>query len=88
MSALISNLTVQDQRRRYNALKNYFMAGFSYEEISNFLFRFHRTKITIRHLNNLLRQCNLQRRENHSDINTVITFIQDELKGSSLCFGY
>ena len=88
MSALISNLTVQDQRRRYNALKNYFMAGFSYEEICNFLFRFHRIKITIRHLNRLLRQCNLQRRGNHSNINTVIKFIQDELKGFSSCFGY
>ena len=84
MPALISNLTVQGQRRRYNALKNYFTAGFSYEEICSFLFHFHRIKITIRHLNHLLSQCNLQRRENHSDIKTVITFIQDELKVSSL----
>ena len=38
MSALTSNLTMQDQHRRYNALKN------------------------------------------HSDINTVIKFIQDEMK--------
>ena len=52
-----------------------------------FFFRFHRIKIITRHLNRLLRQCNLQLRGNHSDINTVITFIQDELKGSSLCFG-
>ena len=88
MSALTINLTVEDQHRRYNALKNYFTAGFSYEEICNFLFRFHRIKITIRHLNRLLRQCNLQRRGNHSNINTVIKFIQDELKGSSLCFCY
>ena len=88
MFAFTSNLTVQDQHRRYNALKNYFMAGFSYEEICNFLFRFHRMKIAIRHLNRLVRQYNLQRRGNHSNINTVIKFIQDELKGSSLCFGY
>ena len=53
-----------------------------------FLFRFQRIKITIRHSNRLLRQCNLQRRGNHSDINNVIKVIQDELKGSSLCFGY
>ena len=39
-------------------------------------------------MNRLLRQCNLQRRGNHSNINTVIKFIQDELKGSSSCFGY
>ena len=39
-----SNLTVQNQHRRYNALKNYFTAGFSYEEICNFLFRFHEDK--------------------------------------------
>ena len=44
-----------------------------------FFFRFHRIKIAIRHLNRLLRQCNLQRRKNHSNINTVIKFIQDEL---------
>ena len=88
MSALTSNLTVQDQHSRYNALKNYFTAGFSNEEICNFLFRFHRIKITIRHLNRLLRQCNLQRRGNHSNINTIIKFIQDKLKGSSSCFGY
>ena len=88
MSALTSNLTVQDQHRRYNALKNYFTAGFSNEVICSFLFRFHRIKITIRRLNRLLRQRNLQRRWNHSDINTIIKFIQDELKGSSLCFGY
>ena len=88
MSDLTSNLTMQDQYRRYNVLKNYFTAGFSYEELCNFLFRFRRIKITIRHLNLLLRQCNLQRRGNHSNINTVIKFIQDELKGSSSCFGY
>ena len=87
MSALASNLTMHDQHRRY-VLKNYFTAGFSYKEICNFLFRFHRIKITIRHLNRLLRQCNLQRRGNHSNINIVIKFFQDELKGSSLCFGY
>ena len=88
MSSLTSNLAMQDQHRRYNVLKNYFTAGFSYKEICNFLFRFHKIKITIRHLNRLLRQCNLQRRGNHSNINTVIKFIQDELKGSSSCFGY
>ena len=87
MSALTSNLTMQDQHRRY-VLKNYFTAGFSYKEILNFLFRFHRIKVTIRHLNRLLRQCSLQRRGNHSNIKTVIEFIQDELKGSSLSFGY
>ena len=88
MSALTSNLTMRDPHRRYNVLKNYFTAGFSYKEICNFVFRFHRIKITIRHLNCLLRQCNLQRRGNHSNINTVIKFIQDELKGCSSCFGY
>ena len=88
MSALTITLTMQDQHRRYNVLKNYFTAGFSYKEICNFLFRFHRIKITIRHLNRLLRQCNLQRRGNHNNINTVIKFMQDELKGSSSCFGY
>ena len=36
----------------------------------------------------MLRQCNLQRRENYSNINTVIKLIQDELKSSSSCFGY
>ena len=87
MFALTSSLTMQDQHRRYNVLKNYFTAGFCYEEICSFLFRSHRIKI-IRHLNRLLRQCNLQRRGNHSNINTVIKFIQDELKGSSSCFGY
>ena len=66
----------------------YFIAGFSFKEIWNFLFLFHRIKITIRHLSRLLRQCNLQRRGNHSNINTVIKFIQGEMKCSSLCFGY
>ena len=79
---------MQDQHRRYNVIKNYFTAGFSYKELCNFLFHFHRIKITILHLYRLLRQCNLQRRENHNNINTVIKFIQDELKGSSSCFGY
>ena len=88
MSALTSNITVQDQHKRYNALKNYFTAGFSYEEICNFLFHFRRIKITIRRLNRLLRQYNLQHRRNHSDISIIIKIIQDELKGSSLCFGY
>ena len=87
MSAVTSNLTMQDQHRRYG-LKNYFTTGFSYKEICNFLFCFHRIKIAIRHLNRLLRHCNLQRRGNHSNINTVIKFIKDELKGSSSCFGY
>ena len=59
------------------------------KETCNLLFRFHRIKLTtIRHLYRLLRQSNLQRRGNHSNINTSITFIQDKLKGSSLCFGY
>ena len=87
MSALTSSLTMHDQHRRYFS-KNYFTAGFSYKEICNFLFRFYRINITIRHLNRLLRQCNLQRRGNHSNINTIITFIQGKLKGSSSCFGY
>ena len=87
MSAFTSNLTMQDQHRSYNVLKNCFTAGFSCEEICNFLFRFHRTKIAIRHLNRLLRQYNLQCRGNHSNISTIIKFIQDELKGSSSCFG-
>ena len=39
-------------------------------------------------MNRLLRQCNLQRRGNHSNINTVIKFIQGELKGPSSYFGY
>ena len=88
MSALASNLTMQDQHKRYNVLKNYFTAGFSYKEICNFLFLFYRIKITIRHLNRLLRQCNLQRRGDHSNINTLIKFIQDALKGFSYCFVY
>ena len=88
MSARTINLTMQDQHRRYNVLKNYFTAGFSYEEICNFLFYFHRIKITIRHMDRFLRQCNLQRRGYHSNINTAIKLIQDELKGFSLCFGY
>ena len=88
MSALTSYLAMQDQHRRYDVLKNYFTAGFSYKEMCNFLFRFHKIKTTIRHLNRLLRQCNLQLRGNHSNINTVINFFQDELQGSSSCFGY
>ena len=88
MSARTINLIMQDQHKRYNVLKNYFTAGFSYEEIFNFLFRFHRIKITIWHMNRLLRQCNLQRRGYHININTVIKLIQDELKGFSLCFGH
>ena len=88
MPVFASNLTVQDQHRIFNALKKYFTAGFSYKKICNFLFRFHRIKVAIRHLNRLLRQCNFKRRGNHSNINTVIKFIQDELKSSSLCFGY
>ena len=36
----------------------------------------------------MLWQCNLQCRGNHSNINTAIKFIEDELTGSSLCFGY
>ena len=78
---------MQDQHRTFNILKNYFTARFSYEEIGNFIFRFHRIKITIRHLNRLLRQCDFQNSSNHSDINSVIKFIQNELKGSSSCFG-
>ena len=52
-----------------------------------FFFRFHRIKI-FRHLNRLLKQCNLRRTGNHSNINTVIKFVTEELKGSSSCFGY
>ena len=42
----------------------------------------------MRHLNRLLRKYNLKRRGMHSDLDTVITFIQKELKGSNSCFGY
>ena len=51
MPVFASNLTVQDQLRIFNALKKYFTAGFSYKKICNFLFRFHRIKVAIRHLN-------------------------------------
>lgn len=75
--------------KRKELLKEYFLRGFSYEEIINLLESCHGAKISLRQLHRILREERLYRRIHKSSLNSVISFIDNEVQNTSgACFGY
>ena len=75
-------------RNRHAIIKNYFSAGFSYQEILAFLSSHHGLEISLRQLHRYLRRLGLFRRRNKDDLNNVILKMKREISSSSSCFGY
>lgn len=73
---------------REDIIKHYFLSGFSYNEIVQFLDSVHGITLSLRQLNRLLRKMGLFRRHNHVSPNTTLQAVRDVLKGSCSGFGY
>lgn len=70
------------------AIKLYFGLGFNNKDILKLLAHNHRIIISIRTLKRRCRELGLFRRKNHTNLNEVIAFVQDELSGSGQMQGY
>lgn len=66
----------------------YFLAGYSYNEILTTLVLVHGVHISKRQLHRKLRSLGLYRRRNDDDINSLLHAINVELQGSGSDFGY
>ena len=69
-------------------IKNYFSAGFSYQEILVLLSLHHGLEISLRQLHRYLRRLGLLRRRNKDDLNIVNLKMKREISSSSSCFRY
>ena len=65
-----------------------FLRGFSYGEILHFLYVYHRKRVSLRQLHRLLRRLFLYRRKSKSDLNDVIRYISNSVKGPASSIGY
>ena len=69
-------------------VKHYFLAGFSFGEILEFLKCYHNVNITLRQLNRILRKNSLYRRHMKTSLNAVIMKIKERLERSNRSYGY
>ena len=69
-------------------IKLYFEFGLSYKNILRCLAHYHGIVISLRHLKRLLRNQNMSRRKHYSDIDSVVGFIEEQLRGSGQLHGY
>lgn len=69
-------------------IRQYFTLGFSYSEVVAFLLVNHGISVSVRHLKRLLRAMGLQKRKQQSDLNSIMSAIETELKGSGNRLGY
>ena len=69
-------------------IKQYFLQGYTYAEITSTLNHIHQIRISIRQLNRVLRRLGLFRRNNQVEPDTALRLIEDKLNGSDSCFGY
>ena len=70
------------------AIKTYFNSGLQYKQILHLLLVFHGTSISLRQLKRILRFYNLFRRNYHSPLTEVLSYIAKSLRGSKSCMGY
>ena len=70
------------------AIKTYFNSGLQYKQILHLLLVFHGTSISLRQLKRILRFYNLFRRNHHSPLTEVLSYIAKSLRGSKSCMGY
>lgn len=74
---------------RNQLIKQYFLSGFSYNEIIAMLEGLHQAKLSLRQLNRILRDEGMFRRHSKSSLDSVIDFVDNEIKHTSgSCFGY
>ena len=69
-------------------VKKYFLLGYLYYEILQYLASFNGITLSLRQLNRILRTLGLFRRHHHISPNITRQAVQEELKGSSSEFGY
>ena len=69
-------------------VNKYFLLGYSYNEILQYLASFNGITLSLRQLNRILRSLGLFRRHHHISPNITLQTVQEELKGSSSEFGY
>lgn len=74
--------------RKKRLIEKYFHLGLQQSEIITLLNGVHNITVHPRTLKRLLNQMNLYRRKNYSDLDTVLTFIQEELTKSGQLHGY
>lgn len=74
--------------QKNDIIKNYFHAGYSYNEILELLLCHHNINLSLRQLNRILRKESLYRRHNKVPDNIVRNVIRGELEGSCINFGY
>ena len=71
-----------------NVIQRYFEQGLQYSEIVDLINNNYNEALSLRQLHRILRQLNLYRRKHKTNINEVITSINQALQGSRQCFGY
>lgn len=74
--------------RKEDIIKNYFLAGFSYQEILVFLSEYHDIRLSLRRLHRILRSQSLYRRRRKAPINHVIDALKTRLEGADSSLGY
>lgn len=77
------------QNFKEQLISSYFHWGYTYQEITNLLFKKHDISVSIRQLKRILKQLGL-RRKNYaeSDLKTICEAVVDELDDSRSCLGY
>ena len=76
------------ERPRDVVIEQYFQLGLDYVEILVFLALYHAIHLSLRQLKRILKERNLRRRKNHSNLMDVINAIEMEIEGSGSCVGY
>ena len=66
----------------------YFLAGFPYRDILEFLLLFHNIKMTLRQLHRVLRKKNLFRKNKNTSTKEIVNSVAEEIKESGSSYGY
>ena len=67
---------------------SYFLAGFPYKDILQFLLTFHNIELTMRHLHRILRKQKLFRKNKIVSSREILNSVAEELKESGSSYGY
>jgi len=71
-----------------NIIKDYFLRGIQYDDILHLMNTIHNEHLSMRQLHRILRNQNLYRRKNKTNLNELIVYINRALQGSRQNFGY
>ena len=73
---------------RDELIEQYFKLGYNHAEILLCLLLLHDRELSLRQLKRILDRRGLKRRHNSSDVRTVLTAVEQELRGSGSDVGY